>query len=361
MQVAVKRDGTRWVIPDGTAELLQRRGVKTAPLEYTPYRGQDLDDKRLLVARYGGGGDLMFITGIVRELKRRWPEARIDVICDRKWHFIWTTNRDVRVMSYTSYRGGSYFTAAEVEAHDFLLTFEGVIEADPAPRGNAFDLFFERAGIDPATVPTENKRPHWTPARGDAKKARRLLRGLDLGDRPTVAVQWRSNSPIRTYPPEPLWAVCRELADAGHEVLILGREREVPRWARGGHIHRLAETGARIEVLAALAAEVDLLLGPDSFFVHLAAAVGTPSVALYGPFTAESRVKYYPRCTALEATADCAPCFLHGHRPCPNAAVSSGPCWDSLPPETIVETCLEVLDGSGTERERREEHAQAPA
>lgn len=357
MQVAVGQDGTRWVVPDQTAELLQRRGVKATPLEYTPYRGRDLNGKRLLVARYGGGGDLLFISGLTRELKRRWPEAQIDVICDRKWHFIWATNRDAR--RYMDYR--RRFTVDEVEEHDCLLLFEGVIEADPAPRGNAYDLFYEQAGIDPATVPLVNKRPHWVPARGDAKKARRLLRELGVEDRPTVAVQWRSNSPIRTYPPEPLWNVCRELAGAGCEVLILGREREVPRWARGERIHRLAESGARIEVLAALVGMVDLLVGPDSFFTHLAAAVETPSVALYGPFTAESRVAYYPRCTALEATADCAPCFLHGHRPCPHAAVSSGPCWNSLPPELIVETCLEVLDGAGTKRERREEHAEASA
>jgi len=331
--------------------------VQTSPLEYTPYRGQSLDGKRLLVARYGGGGDLMFITGLVRELKRRWPGAtRLDVICDRKWHFIWSTNRDVR--RYMAYR--RRFTVEEIEEHDYLLIFEGLIEADPAPRGNVYDLFYERAGIDPATVPPGNKRPHWTPAPGDAKKARRLLRELGVEDRPTVAVQWRSNSPIRTYPSRPLWQVCQELADAGCEVLILGRDREVPRWARGERVHRLAENGARIEILAALVGMVDLLVGPDSFFTHLAAAVETPSVALYGPFTAESRVKYYPRCTTLEAKADCAPCFIHGHQPCPNAAVSSGACWASLPPGLIAETCLEVLNG-GSERERREEHAQATA
>ena len=43
------------------------------------------------------------------------------------------------------------------------------------------------------------------------------------------------------------------------------------------------------------------------------------TLILAGPFPGTVRTKYYPNCVTLEAKRHCAPCFTHGHRPCPDA------------------------------------------
>ena len=59
--------------------------------------------------------------------------------------------------------------------------------------------------------------------------------------------------------------------------------------------------------LAAALAEVDLLVAGDSGPVHLATAVGTPALALFGP-TSPERWGPPPPGRALSLSLPCAPC-----------------------------------------------------
>jgi len=60
-------------------------------------------------------------------------------------------------------------------------------------------------------------------------------------------------------------------------------------------------------------ANASAFVGPDTGFLHVAGAYGTPSVGLYGPFTWDSRAKYYNG-TPVEKQELCpyAPCWQHG-------------------------------------------------
>lgn len=103
--------------------------------------------------------------------------------------------------------------------------------------------------------------------------------------------------------PSKLWPAERFAAVAGH----LGRNRGLPTLAvfgnaaeraraerivcgSGGHA-RLAPA-MRLTELASLAGRARLFLGSDSGPLHLAAAVGTPCVGLYGPFPARRHRPY---------------------------------------------------------------------
>jgi len=61
------------------------------------------------------------------------------------------------------------------------------------------------------------------------------------------------------------------------------------------------------------------VVAADSAFVHLAAALEKPCVGLWGPFSYESRAKYYPkhydvRHEQNHMVCPHAPCFTHGYR-----------------------------------------------
>jgi heptosyltransferase-2 len=75
-------------------------------------------------------------------------------------------------------------------------------------------------------------------------------------------------------------------------------------------------TALPVDALAAALAEVDLLVACDSGPVHLATAVGTPVLAVFGP-TSPERWGPPPPGRALALPLPCAPCSNHGGARCP--------------------------------------------
>jgi ADP-heptose:LPS heptosyltransferase len=69
-----------------------------------------------------------------------------------------------------------------------------------------------------------------------------------------------------------------------------------------------------LEKLVAAIAAADLHVGPDSGPMHIAAAVGTPSVVIYGGYI-DPENTLYPGNVALAAQVSCSPCWLR--TPCP--------------------------------------------
>jgi|SRR5579863_3455257 len=66
--------------------------------------------------------------------------------------------------------------------------------------------------------------------------------------------------------------------------------------------------------LPALLSRCHLFLGNDSGAMHVAAAVGLPVVAIFGPTDPDGTAPVTPRCTIVQQRPYCSPCFL---RRCP--------------------------------------------
>jgi heptosyltransferase-2 len=66
--------------------------------------------------------------------------------------------------------------------------------------------------------------------------------------------------------------------------------------------------------LPALLSQCHLFIGNDSGAMHVAAAVGLPVVAVFGPTDPEGTAPVTPRCTIVQQKPYCSPCFL---RRCP--------------------------------------------
>lgn len=89
----------------------------------------------------------------------------------------------------------------------------------------------------------------------------------------------------------------------------------------------------------ALLAHCRCLITGDSGPMHLASAVGTPVVALFGPTTREWG--FYPagqHDTVLERPLPCRPCSLHGKGTCPK----NGQCLQDISPEDVIECALRL-------------------
>src|SRR4029077_2826184 len=69
-----------------------------------------------------------------------------------------------------------------------------------------------------------------------------------------------------------------------------------------------------IDDLPALLSQCHLFIGNDSGAMHVAAAVGLPIVAVFGPPRPLGTAPVTPRCTVIQENPYCSPCFL---RRCP--------------------------------------------
>ena len=95
---------------------------------------------------------------------------------------------------------------------------------------------------------------------------------------------------------------------------------------------------------AALLGASSALVTADSGPMHLATAVGTPVVGLFGPTTREwGFFPSGPQDRVLEHALPCRPCSLHGKKGC----TRNGECLSLTEPETVVAALGEILACNG--------------
>ena len=92
----------------------------------------------------------------------------------------------------------------------------------------------------------------------------------------------------------------------------------------------------RIAELPALLSRCTAFLGNDSGAMHVAAAVGLPVVAVFGPTDPFGTAPVTPRCTIVQEKPYCSPCFL---RRCP----TDHRCMTTIAPEKVSAGVLQAL------------------
>lgn len=97
-----------------------------------------------------------------------------------------------------------------------------------------------------------------------------------------------AKDPARRWPVGRFAAVARELAAAGHQVVVTGSAAELPRAARAAELAGLPGTAVYagrtgLARLAALVSQATLVVSGDTGVAHLATAYRVPSVVLFGP------------------------------------------------------------------------------
>jgi heptosyltransferase II len=123
----------------------------------------------------------------------------------------------------------------------------------------------------------------------------------------------------KCWPPERFAHVADRLtAEFDADVILFGTAGEKPVTAAIASAMKhppidLAGTTAIAE-LPALLSQCHLFIGNDSGAMHVAAAVGLPVVAVFGPTDPGGTAPVTPRCTVVQDKPYCSPCFL---RRCP--------------------------------------------
>jgi len=136
-----------------------------------------------------------------------------------------------------------------------------------------------------ARLPTEWPLPELkVPA--DEVARWRAQRGLTAEGRPIVTLSPGAVGAGKAWPPGHYAALARALSDDGASVWVLGGPDETAiakqiAGAAGSHGHDLTSADLRNAILALAAADISVT--NDSGLMHVSAAIGTPTIAIFGP------------------------------------------------------------------------------
>ena len=277
--------------------------------------------KRVLVVATPGFGDVLLATTLFRSIKRAYPDAAIDVLVHAGREEILVGNPDV-ANAIAMPKRASVLQLIRLSAKIF-----GRYQLAVSPMGSDRLVFLARiaslrclAMLD-ATAPREAwKRwavTAWVPRDADQQQVLRHLHiadALGIERAPAVVPPFDAAAPAQldehvpfdwrtepyavlhpsTHATRKRWTldgwqtIGRRLVDRGWKCVITGGPNEEP-----GYIESiLAAIGPDAVSLAGqlpLTAVRELIensrafVGVDTSTAHLAAAVGTPTVALYGP------------------------------------------------------------------------------
>jgi heptosyltransferase-2 len=160
---------------------------------------------------------------------------------------------------------------------------------------------------------------------GGAQRAVALCPGAEYG-------------PAKRWPPSYFAELARALAKAGDAVWLIGSAKDaeiaedIVRLSGGECVNLCGKT--TLDQAIELLASVRLAVTNDSGLMHVAAAVGTPLIAIYGSSTPVFTPPMSERATIAKLDIECSPCF---ERTCPLGHFN---CMMQLKPERVLEHAL---------------------
>jgi len=154
-----------------------------------------------------------------------------------------------------------------------------------------------------------------------------------------VAVAPGASQFTKRWPPHHWIALVRRLVERDNDVVVVGgeAEREVAaEIAEAGGAGAASAAGTLdLPGTAAILRRARALVAGDTGAMHLATAVGTPVVALFGPTVeAFGFFPYHAKATVLQRELACRPCSKQGGPACP---LKHHRCLQDLQPAEVLE------------------------
>jgi lipopolysaccharide heptosyltransferase I len=286
-------------------------------------RGGSSGDERFLVVKLGSLGDLVFTLPAVAALREAFPGARIDWVVERRWAPLLEGNPDLSdVILADRGLGPMLFTILRLRGRHYTcaIDFQGLYKSSllalvtGAPRRLGFARRFVREPVAAAfytrrIAPAGAHMVEQNLALVEALGARGSNDRFPIRVRPAADAKLRAKleqqgvgeffvlSPgggwrSKCWPPERYGAVHRELARryGWRGVVSFGPGEEPLAEAVRAAAGEPAPVALPFDVaqLIALLRRARLVVAGDTGPLHLAVALGTPVVGLYGP-TAPAR------------------------------------------------------------------------
>ena len=202
----------------------------------------------------------------------------------------------------------------------------------------------ETAGESTSPVsPDEVTEPRIDIATAELDRANELLerRGVERENPLVVVAPGSTNSRAKRWTAESFAEVCDRLRrDLAASVVLMGSSGDatVSRRVRELAGENITDITGETDVstAAAILERADLLISNDMGLAHLAPAVGTETIVIFGPTNPVTTRPYSRKATVMTASVECSPCML---RDCP----IDHRCMTRITPDAVFDQARRVL------------------
>ena len=316
---------------------------KRLPKNFTP--------KRILVVKLDHLGDVLLATPVFSNLSQAYPDAELHALVGAWSRVVLEKHPDVnKVLEYNSpafcrtgpptslkqtfqlyraLRRQKYDLMVELR-NDWRIVCFSLLRVAPKRLDRATLQVVNKLGfarftgihettrnldvLDKAGIPTPIKTTTFSVTAEDKKWAANFLTAHQMGEeRPLIAIHPGSPIPLKRWMPERYaeladWLIARKRA----KILFVGVADEIPiiteiqRLMQAESINIAGRT--TLTQLASILHISNVFIGNDSGPMHLAAAVGTPTIGLYGPGDPTRFGPVGTKCRTIQRKTDCPPC-----------------------------------------------------
>lgn len=361
-------------------------------MSYGPGDAVDLAHvQRALVVKLRHHGDVLLATPVIAVLKNHVPHAQVDAlvyadtaemvllhpglerlhVVDRKWKSLglaaraaaeWRLLRALRERSYdllvhlSEHPRGAWLARVLGCRHAVAPDHSGKtsywrrsfthLYRLPAHGGRhrvELDLdALRRIGIQPAD---DERRVVLVPGEEAEARVGEVLGANGLSDRGFIHLHPASRWQFKCWTPEATATLIDRLHDAGERIVVSAapepREIELIEAIRSRARAPVVDLSGKLtlKMLGALSSRAKLFIGVDSAPMHIAAAAGTPVVALFGPSGDAEWAPWKVRHRVVASSEHrCRPC---GNDGCGGGKVSE--CLSSIPVQQVLDAVSELL------------------
>ena len=196
------------------------------------------------------------------------------------------------------------------------------------------------------TLPKSAKLPpDWPAPRLEVQPSEaaawRSRRGLSENGRPVVALAPGAVGPSKRWPAAAYAALTRKLVAAGLAVWVLGGPDEKPLAAEiVGDTSARDLTGRDLRDAILALASASAAVSNDSGLLHVAAALGTPSIGIFGPTSPWHWAPLNPLAATIKAANElpCRPC----HKPV--CRLGHHRCMEEIPADQVLKATQQALE-----------------
>ena len=312
---------------------------------------KDFTPERILVVKLDHLGDVLLATPVFSNLRRRYPNAELHALTGTWSRVVLEKHPDVNnVIGYdspafcrtgqpTSLKGAfklyrqlrrqKYDLMVELRS-DWRIVWFALLRLTPKRLSRAALQVANKLGfaqfsgthettrnldvLRQAGIPTPVRTAIFSVTAADKKWASDFLATYQIErQRPLIAIHPGSPIPLKRWLPERYaeladWLIAQKRA----QILFVGVEDEIPiiteiqALMRGESINIAGKT--TLTQLASILHTCNVFIGNDSGPMHLAAAVGTQTIGLYGP---GDPIRFGPageKCQTIRRKTDC-PCL----------------------------------------------------
>ncbi len=310
-----------------------------------PPDSQQLAPRRLLLIQLRAMGDVVLTTPALRVLKRHFPQAEIDFITNPPTAELLSTNPHLhQAIAYPhkpqDVLGALRFAfSLRKRRYDIAIDFLGTAAtalmcwASRAPirvgynlrlrnlaythydqnyRGNIYNALTKFSLLKPLGITEEEQQTEIVVPAAAQKWAADLFAAGDGNQRPAAAIAPYAFAPARRWLPERFAAVADWLKSQGFQVIFTwgpGEREYVEKVISLQKTPATLSPETTLPQLAALLKRCGILICNCSGTKHVAVAVGTPTLTIFGP--SDPRVWHPPedpRHIYLRAPLDCLTC-----------------------------------------------------